>query len=89
MCDNNLVNNKLLEKIVNKAHENEPVDQPRHCPFLKNAPLEGERLSPVQAKVDFTRPRMIDLEKTYGEPSTSLAKFGRTTVMTSVDMVKV
>ena len=84
VCDNSAVSNKLLEILVNNAHENERIDQPKQH-FLKNAPLRREMLPLITVKVEHTRPRMIDLEKIYGEPSTSLTEFDRRTKMTPID----
>ncbi|KAM2806475.1 hypothetical protein COP1_047095 [Malus domestica] len=86
--DNSAMSNKLLEILVNKAHKTKPIDQPRQR-YLKNAPLGKERLPPIQAEVKLTRPRIINLEKTYSEPSTILAEFGRITETAPVDMVEV
>lgn len=87
--DNGALNNKLLEILFNnKAHENEPVDRPRQLSFLKNTPLVGERLQLVQGEVGLARPKTIDLEKIYGEPSTSSDRVDRRTETTLVDSKK-
>ncbi|KAM0975795.1 hypothetical protein ACFX2I_018645 [Malus domestica] len=82
MRDNNLIHNRLLEALVNKAHEGGPADRSRQPPF-KNNPLPI-----VQAETRSVWLKMIDLEK-RGVSSSRSDRFDQGTETTSIDMVDV
>ncbi|KAM2751267.1 hypothetical protein EV2_000456 [Malus domestica] len=79
---NSVIHNRLLEVLVNEAHEGGPADCSRQPPFKNNL------LPMVQGETRSARLKMIDFEKRGGLSSRS-NEFDQGAETTSSDMVEV